>query len=191
MYVRISHAYVRTYCENRSLIQSLMLMCPAISIVRFELQSGVVCLGAKGTLAPLPPSAMTRLTELVLEGCLGKHSPYVAMPCIGSDPQCPLYLQLQNETLVALVQVVYADLWVCMSWFHSLDIIPHSILMVCFSGASYLLSVLRDGCLPYYHLDPDSGGTRVCVWCYVVLFPPPPPPCVCVVCTCDSDCAHS
>ena len=108
MYVLVMLTYVcYTYCENRSLIQSLMLMCPAINIVRFELQSGVVCLGAKGTLAPLPPSAMTRLTELVLEGCLGKHSPYVAMPCIGSDPQCPLYLQLQNETLVALVQVVY------------------------------------------------------------------------------------
>ncbi len=37
------------------------------------------------------------------------------------------------------------------------DIIPRSILMVPFVGATYLLCALGDGCLIYYHLDPDSG----------------------------------
>ena len=106
------------------------------------------------------------------------------MSCIVSDPQCLLYLQLQNETLVALVLVVYADLWVCMSWFYSLDIIP---LMVCFSGASYLLCTLRDGCLLYYHLDPDTGGMCVCV----VLRSLVPPLSASVVCVTDTASARS
>ena len=64
-------------------------------------------------------------------------------------------MSTQNETLVALnTKVVYAGLWVRRSWFHSLDIIPHSVQVVCFSGASYLLCVLGDSCLLYCHLDP-------------------------------------
>ena len=50
---------------------------------------------------------------------------------------------------------------VCTSWFHSSDIIPRSVLMVSFSGTSYLLCALGDGCLLYYILDPDSGETHV------------------------------
>ena len=33
--------------------------------------------------------------------------------------------------------------------------------MVSFSGTSYLLCALGDGCLLYYILDPDSGETHV------------------------------
>ena len=47
-----------------SIIQTLMLMYPAISTVRFELQSGVVCLGAKGTLAPSPSSCYDQIDRI-------------------------------------------------------------------------------------------------------------------------------
>ena len=45
-------------------------------------------------------------------------------------------------------------------WFCFTDIIPRSVLMASFSGANYLLCALGDGCLLYYHLDPDSGTVR-------------------------------